>query len=49
MVADGGSACADVRWFCRDIQGCTDRWTSRTAKVTRTTPAPEAGKKKRAG
>jgi len=31
MVADGGSACADVRWYCLDTRGCTDRWTSRSA------------------
>jgi hypothetical protein len=31
MVADGGSACADVRWYCLDMQGCTERWTSRLA------------------
>jgi hypothetical protein len=29
MVADGGSGCADVRWYCRDVPGCTGRWTSR--------------------
>jgi hypothetical protein len=27
MVADGGSACADVRWYCLDTRGCTERWT----------------------
>ena len=27
MVADGGSACADVRWYCRDRTACTERWT----------------------
>jgi hypothetical protein len=42
MVADGGAACADVRWFCRDIRGCTDRW-SRTAGPAGTTAAPETG------
>ena len=26
MVADGGSACADVRWYCRDIRACAGRW-----------------------
>jgi hypothetical protein len=31
MVADGGSACADIRWYCRDMRGCTERWTSRPA------------------
>jgi len=27
MVPDGGSACADVRWYCRDMRACTGRWT----------------------
>jgi len=27
LVADGGSACPDVRWYCRDMRGCTQRWT----------------------
>ena len=31
MVADGGSACADIRWYCRDMRGCTERWTSHPA------------------
>ena len=33
MVADGGSACLDLRWYCRDIRACTERWNSRPAKV----------------
>ena len=28
MVADGGSACSDVRWYCRDTRACTERWTT---------------------
>jgi hypothetical protein len=32
MVADGGSACLDVRWYCRDTWGCTRRWTSHSAR-----------------
>jgi hypothetical protein len=32
MVADGTSACADVRWYCLDTRGCTERWTTRSAK-----------------
>jgi hypothetical protein len=27
MVPDGGSACTDVRWYCRDMRACTERWT----------------------
>jgi hypothetical protein len=29
-VADGGSACADVRWYCLDKRDCTERWTARS-------------------
>ena len=29
LVPDGGHACADLRWYCKDAQACTDRWTSR--------------------
>jgi len=32
MVADGGSACTDVRWYCRDTRACTDRWTVQRAR-----------------
>lgn len=28
LVPDGGSACPDVRWYCRDMIGCTQRWTT---------------------
>jgi len=27
LLADGGSACADIRWYCRDLRACTGRWT----------------------
>jgi hypothetical protein len=33
MVADGGSACSDVRWYCLDTRGCTQRWTTRLSAV----------------
>jgi hypothetical protein len=32
MVADGGNACLDLRWYCRDTRACTERWTSRPAQ-----------------
>ena len=35
LVPDGGEACDDVRWYCKDAKGCTERWT--TAR-----PAPRA-------
>jgi hypothetical protein len=28
LMPDGGSACADVRWYCRDMRTCTKRWIS---------------------
>lgn len=28
MMPDGGNACPDLRWYCKDIQACTDRWSS---------------------
>jgi hypothetical protein len=31
MVADGGSTCHDLRWYCQDTWACTERWTSRSA------------------
>ncbi|MGN6679083.1 MAG: hypothetical protein ACTHKL_15070 [Streptosporangiaceae bacterium] len=33
MVADGGHACADLRWYCRDARACTERWTARPAQA----------------
>ena len=38
MVPDGGHACADLRWYCKDAQSCTQRWTSRLA--ARRQPSP---------
>jgi len=28
LVPDGGEACADVRWYCKDAKSCTERWTN---------------------
>ena len=28
LVPDGGQACADVRWYCKDARSCTERWTT---------------------
>jgi len=33
LVPDGGNACADVRWYCVDTWGCTERWTSRRSRA----------------
>ncbi len=28
LVTDGGQACADIRWYCKDALLCTARWTT---------------------
>jgi len=28
MVPDGGQACTDIRWYCKDAMSCTHRWTT---------------------
>ena len=28
LVPDGGQACADIRWYCKDAGSCTERWTA---------------------
>jgi hypothetical protein len=28
LVPDGGSACTDIRWYCKDAKSCTERWTA---------------------
>jgi len=32
LVADGGSGCTDVRWYCRNTRVCTDRWTAQRVR-----------------
>jgi len=40
MVPDGGSACGDIRWYCKDTRACTERWISarRQARAARAAP-----------
>jgi len=26
LVPDGGQACDDIRWYCKDARSCTERW-----------------------
>jgi hypothetical protein len=28
LVPDGGQACTDIRWYCKDAMSCTERWTT---------------------
>jgi len=32
MMPDGGQACADIRWYCKDARSCTERWTARPSR-----------------
>jgi hypothetical protein len=38
MIPDGGQACADLRWYCKDAEACTQRWTSRRATERQRSP-----------
>lgn len=44
MVPDGGSACSDVRWYCKDTRTCSERWTSapRQARAAAVASSPGA-------
>ena len=39
LVPDGGQACADVRWYCKDAQACTERWTANPPRHLQASPA----------
>ena len=43
MVPDGGQACADIRWYCKDAKSCTERWTTRLPGTGHVVPAPPVG------
>ena len=50
LVPDGGQACTDIRWYCKDAMSCAHRWTTATSPVSAPVPAapddtsPDAGK-----
>ena len=56
LVPDGGGACADIRWYCKDVKSCTERWTAgvsprtahlpREASVTQLRPQSQAGRRR---
>jgi hypothetical protein len=45
MVPDGGRACADIRWYCKDAKSCTERWTAGPPGAGHVAPAPPAVRK----
>jgi hypothetical protein len=40
MVPDGGQACADIRWYCKDAEACTERWTASLPRHAHIAPTP---------
>ena len=40
MVPDGGQACTDIRWYCKDAMSCTHRWTTANAPGHTHMPTP---------
>jgi hypothetical protein len=41
LVPDGGQACTDIRWYCKDARSCTERWTAaRPPAGGQTPPVP---------
>jgi hypothetical protein len=38
LVPDGGQACADIRWYCKDARSCTERWTAARPQAGAHTP-----------
>jgi hypothetical protein len=42
MVPDGGQACADIRWYCKDAKSCTERWTATLQGTGRLASIPSA-------
>ena len=47
LVPDGSLACADIRWYCKDVKSCTERWT--TALAQRSGLLPELTAEARSG
>ena len=41
LVPDGGQACPDIAWYCKDAKSCTERWT--TADPPRRAHLPTVG------
>jgi hypothetical protein len=39
LVPDGGQACADIRWYCKDSISCTDRWVAARRQPSAYVPA----------
>jgi hypothetical protein len=41
LVPDGGQACADIRWYCKDAMSCAQRWTANPPVHAHMSAAPD--------
>lgn len=41
MVPDGGSACDNIRWYCKDARACTERWTTSRRALAQSSASKE--------
>jgi hypothetical protein len=41
LIPDGSPVCADIRWYCKDVKSCTERWT-RALRLRPEAPHAEA-------
>jgi hypothetical protein len=42
LVPDGGSACDAIRWYCKDVKSCTERWVAARQSTPSRQPSPFA-------
>ncbi len=48
LIPDGTPACADIRWYCKDVKSCTERWTAALQQAPAPAPAAPRGEVRRA-
>ena len=41
MMPDGGDWCDDIRWYCRDVRACTQRWTTSRSVLSANDEEPQ--------
>jgi hypothetical protein len=41
MVSDGGSACDNIRWYCKDARACSERWTTSRRTLAQSSASKE--------
>jgi hypothetical protein len=49
LVPDGGQACTDIRWYCKDAMSCANRWTTANPPAPAHMPAAPDDTSREAG